>query len=170
MKVWGSLTFNVCTRTNKTECCFHFLKKWTQKFVFLGNISGGKSRNITSGSLSCWSSMTQTSPLKRRAAKWLCSGSLNYVSALPSSNRQAKGMWRQNHFATRDEMSKFNRDFFPPPGRPPPLPFEDGSPWQEISEKSTASFSCPFLWVFPYETMHRLPRCTLLLWQEKMNF
>lgn len=38
------------------------------------------------------------------------------------------------------------------------------------SEKSTASFSCLFLCIFPHETMPRLPLPTLLLWQEKMNF
>lgn len=46
--------------------------------------------------------------------------SLNEEPALPSSKRQAKGMWRQNHFATRNETSKSNRDL--PPRPPPPLP------------------------------------------------
>lgn len=120
--------------------------------------------------VSCWCSTTQTSLLRKKAARWTA-----FQESGPGVIQQkaVQEDVRAEFFAPRKETYKFNRDFslflflsfffFP-------LPFEDGSPWQEISEKSTASFSCPFLWVFPYETPPSLPLCTLLLWQEKMNF
>jgi len=49
-------------------------------------------------------------------------------------------------------------------------PFEDDSVGLEIQEKSTASFSCPPLCAFPYESMLPPLLHTLLLRQEKMNF
>ena len=101
MKVWRSLCFNVCTFTNKSEFCFYLKKKCTQEFDFLGNFSRGKSRNVTSGYLSRWRSVPQTSPLERKAA----------VTVLPGvRTRCLQGRWRGREGG--NETSKFNRDFF----------------------------------------------------------
>ena len=153
MKVWRSLCFNVCTFTNKSEFCFYLKKKCTQEFDFLGNFSRGKSRNVMSGYLSRWRSVPQTSPLEERL-QWLCS----QVSELGVCKDSEGGMRAEMRHLSSTGTFSFSSCFW------------RWSPWQEISEKSTASFSCPFLGVSPYETVPRLPLCTLLLWQKKMNF
>lgn len=74
----------------KLSAVFIF-KKWSQKFDFLGNVSRSKSGNTIPGSLSCWSSMTPTRPLKRGAAERLFLGAWTRCLHCPPAKGRPRG-------------------------------------------------------------------------------